>query len=168
LIEAFERARPRFKHPPPLSLVGGFPGEHEGEHPLDVIARVGAHDVHLAGWHEHDELPRLLNASDVIVLPSVREQFGQALVEGMACGLPGIAVDAFGPAEIITHGETGWLVEPDDREGLANALVQAVNRPQERRRRGAKAAVDVAERFAWPALADEIAALYEGAIWAKL
>ena len=40
----------------------------------------------LAGWHAHDELPELLRASDVVVLPSVREQFGQVLVEGMACG----------------------------------------------------------------------------------
>ena len=80
----------------------------------------------------------------MVVLPSVREQFGQVLVEGMACGLPAIAVDAHGPADIVDHGETGWLVEPDDLFTLANALVEAVNRPQERRRRGANAAEDVA------------------------
>ena len=83
----------------------------------------------------------------MIVLPSVREQFGQVLVEGMACGLPAIAVDAYGPAEIVDHGETGWLVEPDDLYSLANALVEAVNRPEERRRRGASAAQDVSERL---------------------
>ena len=44
------------------------------------------------------------------MLPSVREQFGQVIVEAMACGIPAIAVDAYGPAEIIDHGETGWLV----------------------------------------------------------
>src|SRR6478609_8534776 len=50
LIEAYERARPGFSHRAPLVLVGGFPGEHEGEHPKDTIARVGAQDVQLAGW----------------------------------------------------------------------------------------------------------------------
>lgn len=160
LIEAYERARPGFARRAPLVLVGGFPGEHEGEHPADTIARVGAQDVHLAGWHDHDELPRILAASDVVVLPSVREQFGQVIVEGMACGLPAIAVDAHGPADIVDHGETGWLVEPDDLHTLTNALVEAVNRPAERRRRGANAAKDAAERYAWPALAEEVADLY--------
>jgi glycosyltransferase involved in cell wall biosynthesis len=161
LIEAYERARPGFCRRAPLVLVGGFPGEHEGEHPDETIARLGAQDVHLAGWHDHDELPDILRASDVVVLPSVREQFGQVLVEGMACGLPAIAVDAHGPADIIDHGETGWLVEPDDLFTLANALVEAVNRPQERRRRGANAAEDVAGRYAWSSLAQDVADLYD-------
>ena len=163
LIEAYARARLEFQHPAPLVIVGGYPGEWEGEHPADTIARTGAEGVFLAGWHGHDELPGFLNASDVIVLPSVREQFGQVLVEGMACGLPAIAVDAHGPAEIVSHGETGWLVEPDDRDGLAGALVEAVNRPEERRRRGDLAREVALERYSWPALAREVAAVYEAA-----
>jgi glycosyltransferase involved in cell wall biosynthesis len=161
LIEAYARARPGFCTRAPLVLLGGFPGEWEGEHPYDTIRRTGAEDVFLAGWHGHDELPSFLAASDVVVLPSVREQFGQVLVEGMACGRPPIAVDAFGPAEIVRHGETGWLVEPDDPIGLANALVEAINRPFERRRRGRAAAADASERFSWPALAAEVAAVYD-------
>jgi glycosyltransferase involved in cell wall biosynthesis len=163
LIEAYARARPGFNRRAPLVLVGGFPGEWEGEHPLDAIRRLGAEDVFLAGWHEHHELPDILAAADAIVLASVREQFGQVLVEGMACGLPAIAVDAHGPADIVEHGETGWLVEPDDVVELSNALVEAVNRPAERRRRSAAARADVEERFAWPALAEQVAELYEEA-----
>src|SRR3954454_21863675 len=161
LIEAYARARPGFARRAPLVLLGGFPGEWEGEHPLDAVRRTGARAVFLAGWHGHDELPSFLAASDVVVLPSVREQFGQVLVEGMACGLPAIAVDAHGPADIVDHGRTGWLVEPDDVVGLAHALVEAAHRPAERRRRGAEAAKDVNERFAWPALSKEVAAVYD-------
>ena len=160
LIEAYAAAQPGFARRAPLVIVGGFPGEWEGEHPLDAIRRVGAKDVFLAGWHGHDELPAFLAASDVVVLPSVREQFGQVLVEGMACGLPAIAVDAWGPASIVEHGETGWLVEPDDRVSLANALVHAVNCPTERARRGARAAEVAGERYSWPALAREVAEVY--------
>jgi glycosyltransferase involved in cell wall biosynthesis len=163
LIEAYERARPGFNTRAPLVLLGGFPGEWEGEHPLDAIARLGAHDVFLAGWHGHPELPDFLAASDVVVLPSVREQFGQVIVEAMACGRPPIAVDAYGPAEIIRHGDTGWLVEPDDVVSLANALVEAVNRPLERRRRGERAAIDAHERYSWPALAEDVAGVYDEA-----
>jgi glycosyltransferase involved in cell wall biosynthesis len=163
LIEAYARARPGFARRAPLVVVGGFPGEWEGEHPLDAIERTGARDVFLAGWHGHDELPAFLAASDVVVLPSVREQFGQVLVEGMACALPAIAVDAWGPADIVSHGETGWLVEPDDVVSLANALVHAVNCPAERRRRGERGAEIARERYSWPALALEVAAVYEAA-----
>ncbi|HWM09483.1 MAG TPA: glycosyltransferase family 4 protein [Solirubrobacteraceae bacterium] len=166
LIEAYETARPGFSRRAPLVIVGGFPGEWEGEHPLEAIRRVGAHDVFLAGWHGHDELPAFLAASDVVVLPSVREQFGQVLVEGMACGLPSIAVDAWGPADIVEHGETGWLVEPDDRVSLANALVHAVNCPRERERRGALAASRARERYSWPALARDVAGVYDAALGA--
>ena len=153
LIEAYARARPGFARRAPLVIVGGFPGEWEGEHPLDAIGATGAQDVFLAGWHAHDELPAFLAASDVVVLPSVREQFGQVLVEGMACGLPAIAVDAWGPADIVEHGETGWLVEPDDLAALADALVDAVNCPAERgaarrARREARASATRGRR--WP------------------
>jgi glycosyltransferase involved in cell wall biosynthesis len=164
LIEAHARAQPGYARRAPLVLVGGFPGEWECEHPLDAIARTGARDVFLAGWHGHDELPAFLAASDVVVLPSVREQFGQVLVEGMACGLPAIAVDAYGPADIVVHGETGWLVEGDDLVGLANALVHAVNCPRELARRGELAVARARERYAWPALAEEVAAVYDAAV----
>jgi glycosyltransferase involved in cell wall biosynthesis len=161
LLEAYARARAGFSRRAPLVLIGGFPGEYEGEHPARAIERLRVEDVVLAGWHEHRELPALLNAGAAIILPSVREQFGQSLVEGMACGLPAIAVDAYGPADIVVHGETGWLVEPDDVTSLANALVEVVNRPAERRRRGAAARVDVLERFSWPTLAEQVAELYD-------
>ena len=90
----------------------------------------------------------------------MREQFGSALVEGMACGLPAIAVDRFGPADIVRPGQTGWLVEPDDEAALAGALAQAIDHPEERRRRGVAARRDVTARFAWPALADRLCRLF--------
>ncbi len=120
-----------------------------------------------AGWHEHAALARFLNAADLVVLPSVAEQFGQVLVEGMACGRPVIAVNSHGPAEIVDPGETGWLVRGDDRDGLAAALVEAVNDPEERRRRGRNAREVALERYAWPALAERVAAVYETAMQGK-
>ncbi len=115
----------------------------------------------LAGWHEHHELPDILAASDVIVLPSVQEMFGQALVEGMACGLPAIAVAAGGPRELVTDGQTGWLVAPDDEQALASALVMAVNDPTERRRRGMAAHAEVHTRYAWPIIGTKLVQLYQ-------
>ena len=161
LVRAYERARERFERPAPLVLVGGHHGEWEGEHPLEALEACGASDVFLAGWRSHHELPDALNAADVVVLASVHEQFGQVLVEGMACGLPAIAVDAHGPATIVEPGETGWLVPPDDEDALAAALVEAVN-DEGRRAALAEAAYERSRaRYAWPALAEGVARVYE-------
>ncbi|MFL5844938.1 MAG: glycosyltransferase family 4 protein [Solirubrobacteraceae bacterium] len=132
LIEAWAAAEPHFDVPASLAIVGGYPGEAEGEHPAEAIARTGARHVHLAGWQPQERLPAFLNAADVLVLPSVREQFGLAIVEAMACGLPPIAVDVLGPKDIVEPGRTGWLVPPDDRDALAAAIIEAVNDPAER------------------------------------
>ena len=161
LIRAYARARERFSRRAPLVLLGGHPGEWEGEHPLAVARSIGARDVFLAGWHGHDDLPLGLNASDVVVLPSVHEQFGQVLVEGMACGLPALAVDAHGPATIVDPGETGWLVPPDDEDAMSDALVEAVNDDAARARMGEAAYRRSRTRYSWPALAERIARVYD-------
>jgi glycosyltransferase involved in cell wall biosynthesis len=157
LIRAFARARRATPVRASLVLLGGHPGEWEGEHPCEAIAASGAPDVFLAGWHEHDTLPAFFGAADINVLASVREQFGLVLVEGMACGLPAIAVDRFGPGEIVEPGRTGWLVEPDDETALARALCEAIDAPEETARRGAAAHETALERWSWPALADRLA-----------
>jgi glycosyltransferase involved in cell wall biosynthesis len=167
LIRAHARARASFDRSAPLVLLGGFPGEWEGPHPLDVVKETGDDHVFLAGWRGHADLPDGLNAADLLVLPSVREQFGQVLVEAMACGLPVIAANAHGPAEIVDHGETGWLVPADDEEAMVKALVEGVNGDAERRRRGDAAIVASRGRYSWPALAREVAATYDEVVAAQ-
>ena len=159
LIRAFARAS--FSGPAGLVLLGGYPGEWEGEHPLEVVRECGASNVFLAGWREHEDLADGLNASDAVVLPSVHEQFGQVLVEGMACGLPCVAVDAHGPATIVEDGKTGWLVPPDDEDAMVAALEEVVNDPDERRRRGEAAYGEAREKYSWPVLVERLARVYE-------
>ena len=139
-------------------LVGGHPGEVEGEHPADAVRRLDLGDaVRLAGWVAQEDLPEILAAADLLVLASARESFGQVLVEAMACGIPQVAAAAPGPARIVDDGETGWLVGVDDRDSLAAALVDAVNRPEERARRGRNARRAALDRFGWPAIAERAA-----------
>jgi glycosyltransferase involved in cell wall biosynthesis len=160
LVRAFARARAGGMRAA-LVLIGGHPGEWEGEHPFDAVAATRAAPVFLAGWHAHDELPTFLAASDALVLPSVREQFGQVLVEAMACERPVVAVDAFGPAEIVQDGVTGWLVEPDDEAGLARVLAAVAGDEHERARRGRAALAVARERYAWPAITGRLAADFD-------
>ncbi|MGH2868000.1 MAG: glycosyltransferase family 4 protein [Solirubrobacteraceae bacterium] len=161
LISAFGCVQERLETPAGLVLVGGHPVEWEGEHPAETVARLGVPQVFLAGWHTHEELPDFFSAAEVVVLTSEREQFGQAIVEGMACGLPAVATRSLGPAAIIDDGETGWLVEPDDEMALAAALTEAVQDEDERERRGRLARVAVRERYSWSAASQQLGTLLE-------
>jgi glycosyltransferase involved in cell wall biosynthesis len=164
LIAAFSQAQSRASSRAALVLVGGHPGEWEGEHPRELAERLGVDDVFLTGWYRQEELPELFAASDAVVLASEREQFGQVLVEGMACGLPVIAPRLLGPGMIVEDGRTGWLTEPGDEDALARAMIEAVDDPEERRRRGATAREVVRERFAWPEIAARFGGVLEEAI----
>jgi glycosyltransferase involved in cell wall biosynthesis len=164
LIGAFAMAKQLLAPPSSLVLVGGHPGEWEGEHPADVAARLGVEDVFLAGWYKHEELPELFSGADAVVMASERDQFGQVLVEGMACELPAVAPRSLGPAMIIDDGETGWLTAPDDEDALARAMVELVTRPEDRARRGAAARVAVCERFSWKSISEEFAGALEAVL----
>jgi glycosyltransferase involved in cell wall biosynthesis len=161
LLAAFDTAKARLTGPAGLVLVGGHPGEWEGEHPAEIAARLGTDSVFLAGWHAHDRLPPFFAAADAVVLASEREQFGQLLLEGMACGRPAIATRSLGPELIVEDGRTGWLVAPNDVEALAEAMIEVIEHPAERERRGRLARADVGRRFSWPGVAARLEGVFE-------
>jgi glycosyltransferase involved in cell wall biosynthesis len=159
LIEAFAAASSRAATPAGLVLLGGHPGEWEGEHPAETISRLGARGVFLAGWHDHARLPELLCAADAVALTSEREQFGLVLLEAMACERPAVATPSLGPASIIDDAQTGWLIDGDDR--LAGALAEVIDDHAERERRGRAARTAVCERYTWDAIAERLASALE-------
>ncbi len=86
------------------------------------------------------------------------------VVEAMACGIPPIAANAHGPGEIVDDGKTGWLFTPDDEDELADALVEAVNDDAERERRGQAALAEARAHYSWPAIAKDVAAVYQSVV----
>jgi glycosyltransferase involved in cell wall biosynthesis len=161
LIEAFAAANTRAETAAGLVLLGGHPGEWEGEHPAETIMRVGARGVFLAGWNNHARLSELLCASDVVALTSAREQFGLVLLEGMACERPAVATRSLGPESIIDDPETGWLVDSDDKGALTDALAQAIDDDAERKHRGRAARTVVLERYTWDTICERLASTLE-------
>jgi glycosyltransferase involved in cell wall biosynthesis len=69
-----------------------------------------------------EDVPELLAASDVFVLPSRSEASPNAVIEAMAAGLPVVACAVGGNLELVQHGRTGYLVPPDDSVALGEAL----------------------------------------------
>ncbi|MFH7243446.1 MAG: glycosyltransferase family 4 protein [Spirulina sp.] len=75
------------------------------------------------GFLPTQELQQVVGQCRAMVMtPRWVEAFGNVVVESMACGVPVITYDRGGPAEIVRHGETGWVVPPDDVAALAEAI----------------------------------------------
>ena len=159
LIKAYAQVAGR--HPDwALHIVG------EGEERsalLALIAKLGLESkVTLPGWLDNPY--SMLGASDLLVMSSRYEGFGNVLCEAMACGVPVVSFDCpSGPSDIIRHGEDGLLVPAQDVEGLASAMDRLMSDEGERRALGARAPVSM-RRFdlasilpQWEALLDELA-----------
>lgn len=88
----------------------------------------GRPNVELAGAVSHDEIPARITQSHVVCQPSLIEPFGQAVLEGMACGRSVVATRIGGPPEFVPL-EAGMLVDPLDVDALAHALRSAAALP---------------------------------------
>lgn len=99
-------------------LAGG--GELETE--LEALAGPHGEAVRLLG--ERQDMPELLAASDLVVLPSLSEALPTVLMEAAAVGRPVVATRVGGTSEVVLHERTGLLVEPNDPQGLAEAITK--------------------------------------------
>ncbi|MGB8860358.1 MAG: glycosyltransferase family 4 protein [Ilumatobacteraceae bacterium] len=164
LIEAHHAMRSATGNRSVLVVVGGFPGEWEGEHPYETVCRLGADGVFFIGWRDHTDLADILRCSDVFAAPAVDEPFGLVYLEAMSAGIPPIATNTGGPLSFVnvdSSRPTGWLVPPDDVAATAEALAAAVSCPEERRVRGRRAAGFVRRQYSWRSAAQAFERLYE-------
>ena len=102
-----------------LTFVGDGPlrARLEGRRKIEVISGV-----------KHDEVPPRIAAARVVCQPSLVEPFGQALLEGMACGRSVVATRIGGPPEFVPP-EAGVLVDPLDVDAISAALAAAAELP---------------------------------------
>lgn len=111
-------------------------------------------EMRMHGWQQaivltgfEDDIASVMQAIDVLLLPSYWEGFGIVLIEAMAAGKPAISTLTSSMPEIVTDGETGFLVQPGDAEALASRAVQLLNDNGLRRRLGTAAQQRVKEMF---------------------
>lgn len=105
--------------------------------------------VVLAGELQHDEVYTLLVNATLFALPSRIEPFGIVLLEAGLYAVPVIASNVGGIPEIITHGQNGLLVEPDDPGQLAHAIRDLLIDPDKRKLLGENLCNHVLNNFSW-------------------
>jgi glycosyltransferase involved in cell wall biosynthesis len=115
---------------------------------------------------ETTDVASYLAAADVVAVPSRNEGMGRVIVEAMALGLPVVATTVGGIPDVVTDGECGRLVEPEDTDALAAALIELGRDPALRRKLG-EAAVRRAEAFSTAVASEKLLAVYATLVRAK-
>lgn len=106
-------------------VAGDGPARSELTHQAETL-RLGDRFQFLG---ERGDVPALLRAADVFVLPSLYEGLPVSVLEAMAAGTPVVATAVGGTDEAVVDGESGILVPPRDPEALANAMREVLSNP---------------------------------------
>jgi len=107
-------------------------------------------------------IPELLPAFDVFVLPSRYEGLPTVVVEAMVCGIPVVATAVNSVGDVVVPGETGLLVPPGHPALMADAVGFLLDSPGAAARMAAAAQARLGQRFGEPALRQALTAAYSG------
>lgn len=137
-IEALSRLPPgSFK-----CLLVGHPHNSESE-----IANLSA-DFEFLGPVVNSDMPAIYGLADVLVAPTLYDGFGLAILEAMASGLGVICSRNAGASDLISHGETGFLIDPNSVDDLHASLKYVLDHPQKLPSIKSKARLH-AENYSW-------------------
>jgi sugar transferase (PEP-CTERM/EpsH1 system associated) len=160
LAHAFVRAlqmQPRQRERLRLIMVGEGPLRAQAQAILDAG---GAGQL---AWlpGERADVPDVMQGLDCFVLPSQAEGISNTILEAMAAGLPVLATDVGGNAELVLHGETGELVPPGDVQAMAEGLLRMANDPARATAMGRAGRARVERHFSLPAMVAGYRSLYQ-------
>lgn len=134
-------------------------GNLEGSPYPELATKLGLNQrVHFLGYRR--DIPKIMQAVDFCVFPSRYEPWGLVLLEAMASGIPTITASTVGGAEILTAESGMILSDPNDIEGLAQALNTLTNHPHLRHQMGQSARA-IANKHSWAKMAQSYLDLFE-------
>lgn len=124
--------------------------------------------VHFAGQISHTEIPLTLKACDIFIRPSRSEGFGISFIEAMAAGLPVIATQEGGIADFLFDAKrnpdkepTGWAVDKDSPEQIAEAVQDILAHPEQAEHVKATAKKMAIEKYDWNLIAKQMKSLFD-------
>ena len=129
----------------------------------ELVERAGLQD-RVSWLGERDDVPELVRALDLLLLPSSEEPFGRVLVEAMALEVPVLATEVGGPKEIIEHGREGYLLPPREPREWARAVAELAAHPERSRAMGRAGRQRVEQAFGVQQHVAAMLAVYERAL----
>lgn len=157
LIRAFARA---IQEAPGLKLLMVGDGDQK-EEAIKMIKEAGLEkDIYLQPFRQ--DVPDVLAAADIFVLPSLWEGLPIGLLEAMSMGKAVIGTNVDGTSEVISENVNGLLTEPGNIQALAAAMVTLSRDESMRNRLGESAKATVTNRFNAAVMTREIEKIYSG------
>ncbi|MDQ3986376.1 MAG: glycosyltransferase family 4 protein [Actinomycetota bacterium] len=171
-LDRLLRALPQGVHLTIAGTVGHDRRSPERNYPSLVATLARDKSVALLGQIRDDDLPLLYRSASVLVLPSVHntvygrhvkisELLSLAAIEAMASGTPVVASSIGGLPEVVRDGETGYLVEPGDIQGLHDSVATLTRNPRLATKMGRAGRDLVLERFTWDRCARRCLVAYD-------
>jgi len=120
-----------------------------GDHDDTLFERTNA-PVEKLGYLDRSSLAAAFREADCLVLPSRHDSFGRVVVEALATGLPVIVSEHVGAKEVISEGETGWVVGAEAPHALADRMRLCIEHPEEVRAMQ-DACTETAQNYSWSA-----------------
>lgn len=160
--DIFIRAMAMLRHSR-VDIHGVLAGDGPARPALENLAtELGVNDrVTFAGRVAQERMPDTIRCFDIGVVPSHQECCSVAILEQMACGIPVVATNTGGNAELVDHGGTGTIVPPGDPSALAGAIRRLLQSPGDRRRYGQAARRRIEAHFTIRAVTDQYVSLYK-------
>jgi L-malate glycosyltransferase len=131
---------------------------------LHELVRAAGLDDRVSWLGEREDVPELMRALDVLLLPSWEEPFGRALIEAMALGVPVVATSVGGPPEIVEDGREGYLLAPRDAAAWARAIERIAESPERAAAMGQAGRLRVKQSFTVERSVTSTLAVYERAL----
>ena len=135
-------------------------GDGELRPQFDELARKSGVDGSFLFLGRRSDVPEILAACDVAILPSLAEGMPNAVLEYLAAGLPTIATAVGGNVEVIEDGISGLLISPQNSEELSAAVCRLLEDETLSARIGRAGQVLVREKFSFERLIEEVDKLY--------
>ncbi|NCR72361.1 MAG: glycosyltransferase [Microcystis aeruginosa LG13-12] len=146
-------------------LAGGNPQDPEYENRIknQIERSILGKNTTITGFVTGEVKNSLLARADLFVLPSYYENFGIAVAEAMAAGIPVVISDRVDLHPAVAAAAAGW-VTACQLEDLTNTLAMAITNPEIRQQRGKNARDLVLNQYSWSAIAEQLLTVYQNLV----